>query len=40
MDEAIEDEINYCIACQSTDLPKPPAKSLAHIKYRHSRTTY
>ena len=26
MDKAIEDEINNCIACQSTGWPKPPAK--------------
>ena len=26
MDKAIEDEINNCIACQSTGWPTPPAK--------------
>ena len=26
MDKAIEDEINNCVACQSTDRPTPPAK--------------
>ena len=26
MDKAIEDEINNCIACQSTGRPTPPAK--------------
>ena len=26
MDKGIEDEINNCIACQSTDRPTPPAE--------------
>ena len=48
-DKAIEDEINNCIACQSTGPPTPPVKIqpstltdevLEHIKYRLSRTTF
>ena len=33
MDKAIEDEINNCIACQSTGWPTPPAK-IHHPFYR------